>query len=122
MHMHSIGPAQVCSTARDHHINLIDVRTPAEYAIVHAAGAVNIPLDELDASKVAHLDPTEPVYLICKSGARAAKAIHKLHAAGYRNLLNVHGGTDAWVAAGCRTCADATRSRSTGRCGSPPVR
>jgi rhodanese-related sulfurtransferase len=100
MHTLSIGPSKLCEAARDRRINLIDVRTPAEYAAVHAAGAVNIPLDELDAASVSHLDPAEPIYLICKSGARAAKAIHKLRAAGYCNLINVHGGTDAWVTAG----------------------
>jgi rhodanese-related sulfurtransferase len=49
---------------------------------------------------VAHLDPTAPIYVICKSGARAQKAIAKLHGAGYKHLVNVQGGTDAWGSAG----------------------
>lgn len=98
--MHGITPAELCHAQRDHQVNFVDVRTPAEFAVAHAAGAINLPLDELDASKVAHLDPAAPIYVICKSGARAQKAIAKLQAAGYRHLVNVKGGTDAWIAAG----------------------
>lgn len=110
--MHSITPAELCQAQRDHPINLIDVRTPVEFGVVHAAGAVNLPLDRLDASKVAHLDQAAPVYVICKSGARAQKAIAKLHAAGYKHLINVKGGVDAWVAAGLPVVRSGARAIS----------
>jgi len=82
-------------------IHLVDVRSPAEYADGHAAGAWSIPIDELDA---AHLKSrlgndagsVQPVHLICTSGLRAARAAGKLRAQGLPNLVLVEGGTDAW--------------------------
>lgn len=77
---------------------LIDVRTPAEYAAVHAENARNLPLESLQPEQLA--GETQPVYLLCKSGARASNACNKLLSAGLSNVTVVEGGTDAWVAAG----------------------
>jgi rhodanese-related sulfurtransferase len=41
-----------------------------------------------------------PLYVICKSGARAAKACEKFAAAGFANVACVEGGTAAWEQAG----------------------
>jgi len=58
---------------------LIDVRTPAEFREVHAAGARNIPLDALDPQAVMSQrnGKNGPLYLICRSGNRAASACRK---------------------------------------------
>lgn len=77
---------------------LVDVRTPAEYEQVHAEGARLVPLDRLDP-KAFH-DAGQPVYVICKSGQRAAKACQKLLAAGLTEVISIDGGTAAWEAAG----------------------
>lgn len=81
---------------------VIDVRTPVEFAEVHAAGAANVPLDRLDVkSLLADRSPDAgPIYVICKSGKRAAKACDAFLAAGYDNVISIEGGTDAWQAAG----------------------
>ena len=70
-------------------VDLIDVRTPAEYAAVHAGGARLVPFDKLDpaavmASRTGPAD--EPVYVLCQSGARAARACAAFRAAGYANV------------------------------------
>lgn len=81
---------------------LFDVRTPIEFAEVHAVGARNVPLDQLKVDDFV-ADPSgddQPIYLICKSGGRAGKACEALIAAGAKNVFSVAGGTDAWVAAG----------------------
>ncbi|MEQ1642680.1 MAG: rhodanese-like domain-containing protein [Pyrinomonadaceae bacterium] len=77
----------------------IDVRTPEEYAGGHAARAENVPLDTLTAS-FDKLEKNEPVYIICQTGNRSKKAAEILREAGYKNVLNVTGGTVAWQAAG----------------------
>ena len=81
---------------------LIDVRTPAEFARLHAAGAVLAPLDELSPGSLATLQktPDEPIYVICQSGARAAKACQRLADAGVGPAYCVEGGTAAWERAG----------------------
>lgn len=83
-------------------IGLIDVRTPGEFASVHAQGAINVPLDRISADAVRRVvgDAGGPIFVICKSGARAAKACDALLNQGVGEVISVEGGTDAWVAAG----------------------
>lgn len=79
-------------------LDLIDVRTPAEFREVHAVGARNVPLDELSTAQLQqeHGENAEPIYFICRSDARGRKACEAFHAAGYNNVVNVAGGTIAW--------------------------
>jgi rhodanese-related sulfurtransferase len=98
----SISPQQL---AEIHHsgqaVDLLDVRTPAEFREVHVPFAKNVPLGPLDARQIAAARNgrvNEPLYVICLSGARGAKACEKLLAAGM-NAVNIEGGTLAWAAA-----------------------
>ncbi|CAN5471400.1 rhodanese-like domain-containing protein [soil metagenome] len=84
-------------------VEIIDVRTPGEYARLHAEGAMLMPLATLTAEKVAQsrtLPADDPLYVICQSGARAAIACQKLHATGVKNIQGIEGGTAAWEKAG----------------------
>ena len=80
---------------------VIDVRAPAEYAAGHVPGAINIPIDQLEAlfSQVTS-DPAAPVYFICAVGGRSARAVEIARARGLASPVNVEGGTMAWVSAG----------------------
>jgi rhodanese-related sulfurtransferase len=81
---------------------LLDVRTPVEFAAAHVPGAKLIPLGDLDPAAFARqCGPEEiPVYVLCHSGGRARKAIEKLERAGVRGCVLVEGGTQAWRDAG----------------------
>ena len=82
---------------------LIDVREPAEFSTVHAAGAVNVPLSEFIA-RAGEIDPERDIYLICHLGGRSAQACEYLEQSrGWDNVINVLGGTDAWLEAGLPT-------------------
>jgi len=83
-------------------VDLIDVRTPVEFREVHVAFARNLPLDLLDAPRVAadRGSSGQPLYVICRSGKRAQQACEKLLAAGLTQVVNVEGGTQAWDQAG----------------------
>jgi len=84
-------------------VELIDVRTPAEYREVHAEPARLVPLDTLDPAAVMGARDgagDEPLYVICRSGSRGRRACEKFLAAGYPNVVNVEGGTLAWEQAG----------------------
>jgi len=112
-----MGPIGVISVAdlaaivaREPATQVIDVRTPEEFAEVRAATAVNLPLDRISPEAVAALgasNTAQPIYLICRSGARSMRAAEFLRAAGYAKLWNVAGGTLAWCAEGLPTKADA---------------
>jgi rhodanese-related sulfurtransferase len=98
----TVAPAEVArKLGGDIPVTLIDVRTPVEYASVHADGARLIPLDELDPGLAATVaPPAAPIYIICKSGKRAEQACNRFREAGFDNVYSVEGGTDAWINAG----------------------
>jgi rhodanese-related sulfurtransferase len=77
---------------------VLDVRTPVEFAEVHVPQAQSIPLDELKPSSL-QLQKDQPVYLLCRSGQRAAKAAEKFAREGFTQPVVVEGGTLAWIAA-----------------------
>lgn len=78
---------------------LVDVRETMEVDALRVEGALNLPLSRLDAL-AARVDRDRPVFLLCRSGARAAKAAEKLHALGVRDIRVVDGGIQAWESAG----------------------
>jgi rhodanese-related sulfurtransferase len=85
-------------TARPSDTQLVDVRSATEYAAGHVPGAVNIPMDQIEA-RLEDLRPGSPIVLICKSGQRAAMTSALLEPR--RNDVTVlAGGTDAWAKAG----------------------
>ena len=85
-------------------LSLLDVRTPVEYAEVHIPHACNEPLDGLQPTVLFHsgrLRKGQPIYLICRTGARAAKAAQRFATEGFdQGVVVVEGGTEAWIAAG----------------------
>ena len=48
----------------------IDVCSATEFAAGHLPGAINIPMDEIEA-RLHDLSPERPIVLVCKSGGRA---------------------------------------------------
>ena len=82
-------------------ITIIDVRTPAEFRGAHAVGARNVPLDVLDqhTAELRQAAGAGPLYLICQGGGRSRKACERL-AAERIAVVNIDGGTNAWVEAG----------------------
>lgn len=75
---------------------LVDVRTPGEWAGGHVPGAVHIPMDEV----LARWDEIDdPVIFVCAVGGRSARVTAYAVGQG-REALNLDGGTQAWVAAG----------------------
>ncbi len=102
MSIKTITPEQFNGLRAVSSLELIDVRTPAEFEQVHAEGATPLPLDQLDAAKFvsSRSSPQEAIYVICKSGGRSARACASLADAGLETVFNVVGGTDAWVRAG----------------------
>jgi hydroxyacylglutathione hydrolase len=86
-------------TTEEPQTQVVDVRRPGEFGQGHARGAVNLPLHAL-SDRVADLDPERPVAVICASGYRSSIATSILERRGFRGVLNVTGGTTAWLAAG----------------------
>ncbi|HYW44058.1 MAG TPA: rhodanese-like domain-containing protein [Bryobacteraceae bacterium] len=81
---------------------IVDVRRRSERDQGHIPGALLRPLDGLRA-EVASVDPNRLTAVHCKSGYRSAIACSLLAAHGFKRLMNVLGGYDAWAAAGLPT-------------------
>lgn len=66
---------------------LVDVRSPGEFAGGHAPGTVNIPLHEID-QRANELDRSRWVVVCCASGTRSAMARRRLRKLGFERVLN----------------------------------
>ena len=75
-------------------IFILDVREPHEYKICNLGGYL-IPLGDLPR-RVHELDSARTIVTHCKMGGRSAKAVDFLHKAGFKNVVNLAGGINAW--------------------------
>jgi len=102
MQVKSISPAHLCVLfAGGQPPELLDVRTPPEFAGAHVPGATLLPLAELSIpSYLKGHRAGNPIYIICQSGARALKAIERFEECGCHDAVLVEGGTQAWIDAG----------------------
>jgi hydroxyacylglutathione hydrolase len=80
-------------------LQVIDVRQPGEYDAGHVPSAVNAPLARVVES-AGEFDPSRRTAVICAGGFRSSAATSVLERLGFKKLLNVLGGTGAWIKAG----------------------
>ena len=83
---------------RDEGVQLLDVRTPQEYAEGHIPGAVNIDwlADGFVEAVQAAIDPGREVLIYCRRGRRSAEAADTLETLGYKRIFNLKDGFNAW--------------------------
>lgn len=93
---------------------VIDVRTPEEYAEVRLGDYGNIPVTEAERFGAA-LDKDAPVLLACNSAYRSSMAVGLAERQGFKDVWNLDGGLDAWLAAGLATVGSAPM------CAAPPA-
>ena len=77
---------------------LVDVRSASEFASGHIPGAVNIPMDQIEA-RLDDLRPGAPLVLVCQTGKRARMTAGLLEPC-QRQIAVLEGGTNAWIQAG----------------------
>ncbi|WP_310595539.1 thioredoxin domain-containing protein [Flavobacterium sp.] len=80
---------------------VVDVRTPEEFASGHLIQAQNVNWMNPDfvANSVKY-DKSKPIFVYCKSGGRSHKAAEKLAELGFTNVIEMEGGILKWEAAG----------------------
>jgi rhodanese-related sulfurtransferase len=76
----------------------VDVRSGSEFASGHIPGAVNIPMDQIEA-RLDDLNLNDPIVLICQTGKRARMTAGLLGPC-HRQIAVLEGGTKAWIDAG----------------------
>ena len=82
----SMDNGKFAAAIADTTVQLVDVRTPAEFAAGHIPEAVNIDVrgENFESQVQTALDKERPVAVYCRSGARSKTAAHALAAMGYR--------------------------------------
>lgn len=90
--------AEQLSTLLDNRdeVVLLDVRDPWEYEICKLDGSLNIPMNEI-AGKLDDLDPDSRTIVICHFGMRSMEVGNYLEASGFKDIVNLEGGLDAWA-------------------------
>lgn len=80
-------------------IQLVDVRTPAEYKEGHLKGAIlaDWKNQEEFAAAMKKLDPKKPVYVYCLAGVRSENAAQWLVKNGFTQVAGLTGGIKAWT-------------------------
>ena len=98
--MVKISPQEALKKVNREQAQLIDVRTPDEYRALHAVGAENHELSQLNQEYITKnllLGLSEkPVLLLCKSGHRASMAAEIFQQTNTQKVFVVEGGTDLW--------------------------
>ncbi|MFE8700197.1 rhodanese-like domain-containing protein [Cytobacillus sp. FJAT-54145] len=74
----------------------VDVREIEEYEAGHIEGMINIPLSKIETT-LEYVQKDSEVILFCRSGNRSMQAAQALQDMGYKNIVNVEGGIQAWT-------------------------
>ena len=94
---------------------VVDVRTQAEWDLVHIEGSVHIPLDEIESrADEVRPEPGQVVATLCHHGVRSLKASLALRQLGVPGALSIAGGIEAWALSADATIA--RYERQGGRC------
>ncbi len=74
---------------------LLDVREPWEFALARIEGSKLVPMAEI-LDRLPELDQSAETVVICHHGVRSAYVTQLLHRSGFREVLNLEGGLDAY--------------------------
>jgi rhodanese-related sulfurtransferase len=74
---------------------LLDVREAWEIETASIDDTINIPMAEIP-TRVAELDASQAIAVLCHSGGRSARVADYLAQSGFERVANVAGGIDAW--------------------------
>lgn len=78
---------------------LLDVRESNEFEYAHIENSCLIPLNQLPL-RLGELNPQQEIIVICHHGVRSSQACLYLAQSGFKHVINLSGGIDAWS----RTC------------------
>jgi thioredoxin 1 len=94
----SIKPEDFYAEIQTNNGVLVDVRTPEEYKEGYIDGAININFnsDNFMAEASKNLNKDANIYVYCLKGVRSENAVNKLNTLGFKNVVSLAGGIEAW--------------------------
>jgi phage shock protein E len=85
----------------DKQVVILDVRTPAEFAAGHIAGATNLDFHDKDfQAKLEKLNKNQTYLVHCAVGGRSARAVKLMSQHEFKSVYDLKGGIQAWQKAG----------------------
>ncbi len=90
-----ITPSELDAQLRTGNVQVLNVRRAPEWEGAHIEGATWWPLDNFKVSPP-EMDHDVPIAVHCKGGYRSMIASSLLQRAGFKHVINVAGGFDAW--------------------------
>lgn len=95
--MDTLTPKEAHELINKKGVEVLDVRTPAEFSEGHIANAVNIDISSFDfEDRVKRLNPDKEYVAYCHSGGRSERACSYMKSMGFKKTANMEGGISAW--------------------------
>lgn len=96
-----VSPMEMLKSVESGSVQIIDVRTPAEFQEGHIKNAKNIDFLSPSFSKeIIGLDKEKPVYIYCRSGNRSGKSVKDFLNAGFKEVYDLEVGIVGWKSEG----------------------
>lgn len=97
----TLAPEKFKTLLESADVQLVDIRTPAEFESGYIEKAININFYETNfLDQMLTLDKQKPLAIYCKEGERTKKAMKQLGEAGFQQIISLDGGMDAWLIKG----------------------
>ncbi|MFD0991457.1 rhodanese-like domain-containing protein [Mariniflexile jejuense] len=93
-----VTPTEANKVLQDKAIQIIDVRTPSEFAEGHIKNAKNIDFMASPSftTNINTLDKEKPILVYCRSGKRSNESVKILLNAGFTKIYDLEGGILNW--------------------------
>ncbi|MEQ8660439.1 MAG: rhodanese-like domain-containing protein [Gammaproteobacteria bacterium] len=102
-----VSPLEAVNLINRENAQVIDVRSAEDFARGHLAGAINVPLKELDgATERLQRFKGRPLLVCCQSGTSAMGTARRLRTQGFADVRVLAGGVQAWRSANLPLTSD----------------
>lgn len=93
-----LSPDEFAAAITKDSVQLLDVRTPGEYASGHIKGSLLANWNDTKEfeRRTSFLDKNKPLYVYCLGGSRSALAAEKFRNEGFKEVYELKGGINAW--------------------------
>ena len=97
----NLNTAEFSQKVTDPSIIVLDVRTAGEFQGGHIANAINVDYEGMNfEGEVNKLDKSKTYAVYCRSGRRSGLATALMAKDGFKSIINLNGGIEAWQSAG----------------------
>lgn len=93
-----IGPEDFEKAIASSNIQILDVRTSAEYKTGHIKNALQADWTNSKqfTERIQYVDKDKPIYIYCLVGGRSANAADWMRQNGFKTVVELQGGINAW--------------------------